>query len=222
MPEYPPVPQHLRTDVGFSIGGSTPTHIRQFWAFTGSAPSSATALAIAQHLRGLYVTNVVPLMPTNWSLTNVTCTDLSTTSGAVGVATGGTFGSRPGEQNSANDAVVVHFLISRRYRGGKPRNYIPMGVAGDQTQSRNWTTAFITTATTAMNAIQTGMKGFASGGVTISTQTNVSYYKGFTTYNGSGGRPKVRNTLRATPVTDTITGLVVDTRIGSQRRRLNQ
>lgn len=220
MPPLPPHAGLLKIVIhwGLPSGGFSTTGLH--WAYTGSVPTAAAANAIAASVRTSAVTQFLPRLTTDRTLQNVTVTDLSSSSGVVGLAAASSGGARPTPGISVNDALVVDYLIGRRYRGGKPRSYYPFGADADQLGGNQWTTAFVTEMNNAVTAFTAAVVGVSSGGTILSSPLSVSYYSGFTTYTGSGGRPKVRATLRPTPLLDPITSHAVLKRIGSQRRRL--
>jgi hypothetical protein len=116
--------------------------------------------------------------------------------------------------------VLVNFLITRRYRGGKPRWYLPWGGGGDLTSRQEWTAGFITNVTSAISAIRTGFIGASSGSTSVSNQVNVSYYSGFTAVeNPITHRWRNVPTLRATPAVGVIESYSVAGLVSSQRRR---
>lgn len=220
MPPLPPHAGLVKIEIfwGLPSGGFSTTGLH--WAYTGSVPTAAAANAIAASVRTAAVTQFLPRLTTDRTLQNVTVTDLSSSSGVVGLAAASSGGARPTPGLSVNDATVVDYTIGRRYRGGKPRSYYPFGANADQTGGNLWTSAYLTEINNAVTAFTTAVVGVNSGGTILSTPVSVSYYSGFTTYTGSGGRPKTRATLRATPLLDPITAHSVRRTIGSQRRRL--
>ena len=128
--------------------------------------------------------------------------------------------------NSLNAALIrTAFLgsmkIARRYRGGKPRTYLPIGGAGKLQDAQTWTSAFVADIQAALNQIIADIAVTASGGCALGNLVNVSYYEGFvSSQNPITLRwrtiPKQRT---AGPLVDPVTSWVAETRIGSQRRR---
>lgn len=219
MAELPPVPNVLKVDIQWVLPNKL-SGTGLFWAFTGSLTSATTANAIAAAIRTACVTDFVPLFPIATALGQVKVVDLTNTSNPVGLQTGSTSGARPGPALSVNDAAVVDFTVNRRYRGGKPKAFFPFGNGTDQQGGNEWTAAFVASVNSAYTSFNTALNAISTGGVVLTGQRSVSYYKGFTTYNGSGGRPKVRATQRPTPVVDIVSNHATNLIVGSQRRRL--
>jgi hypothetical protein len=134
-----------------------------------------------------------------------TCTVTDLTSDSAGQGQGGEFvaGTRAGDDLSAGTAALVNFHIARRYRGGKPRAYLPLGVAGDIVTGR-WSGSFVTAVFNAMTDFQADALGLGVG-CAIASPISVSYV--------NAGAPRV------IPVKDDITSWTVPALVGSQRRR---
>ena len=85
---------------------------------------------------------------------------------------------------------------------------------------QQWTNALITSVTTAINAYIAATAGVSSGGTTIASRVNISYFNNFhTVLNPVTGRYRNVPTLRAVPVVDAITGSLFRQTVASQRRR---
>jgi hypothetical protein len=115
-------------------------------------------------------------------------------------------GSALGAALPAQTACLINLHISRRYRGGHPRLYWPLGSAIDIADPQHWSSSFLTAVTTGINAMNTALQGFTSPTINNPTLTNVSYYHG--------------NGLRTTPLKDPVATLSVNGTPGSQRRRI--
>jgi hypothetical protein len=117
-------------------------------------------------------------------------------------------------------AVLVNYLISRRYRGGKPRAYLPWGDAGQLTSRQSWSGTFVTAVDSAFSTFYAAVIGLSAGSTTITDHVNVSYYDGFTVVTDPVTH-RARNvpTLRGTPIVDVILSFAANPRPGSQRRR---
>jgi hypothetical protein len=188
--------------------------------FPGSEPDVAVLETFAGAVNSLWNANIAPLASTSVELNQCNVTDLSSDSApAVEVATG-LPGTRDGAGLSADASMVASILIPRRYRGGHPRNYWPLGIQSDLEDPQHWTSAFVT-------ACETGIGEFL-GEITTSgwpdsgtlNLVNVSYYNGFTAVeNPLTGRYRNVPTVRGTPLVDTSTGLRANPYVGSQRRR---
>jgi hypothetical protein len=113
----------------------------------------------------------------------------------------------------AGTAALVSYPITRHYRGGHPRSYLPVGVESDLLTQTSWSAAFVTAVRAAWAAVKAQLIVGAGAFAPIS-QVNVSYY---------GGAPPVagHSVPRLVPISDAIAvdALVVSNQLASQRRR---
>jgi hypothetical protein len=128
---------------------------------------------------------------------------------------------RRGQLCLASAALLWNFVVNRRYRGGKPRQYWPFGGAQDTTGLNQWAPAFLTAVNSALVAYQNGLLGLTWTGGNVTGLVSISYYKGFTVITDpSTGRAENKPTPRSSPVVDTITGWHANPGVATQRRRL--
>jgi hypothetical protein len=156
---------------------------------------------------------------TDTSLTSVLVTDLSDPSGA-NVSTGAAHaGTRVGGFLPASSCALLNFSLARRYRGGKPRAYLPAGCQPDLGNAQTWTTAFTNAVLAAFRAFRTDVYNSTKSWSATAEQVNISYYHQVLV--GPPPTPPVYvEQVRPTPVIDVITGESVSSTVGSQRRRL--
>lgn len=219
MPPLPLVPNVLRADLQWHDGSDLSVSSRHFFRYSGGPPTSADALALAADIYAAMSPHD-GLWDTFSEFAGVKVTDLSSNTGGVGEHAQATVGARPNTPLPGGVAVVVNYVIARRYRGGKPRNYLPWFVADDIDPRQVWFAEATNDATTALSAFFTAVIGLVSGGTTITSHVNVSYYSGFTAVqNPITGRWRNVPKLRTTPVVDDILSWSVSSRPGSQRRR---
>jgi hypothetical protein len=108
----------------------------------------------------------------------------------------------------------------RRYRGGKPRGYWPLGTATDLQTRQTWTSDFTSAAVTILQNIYSQNNDQSADGCTITNQVNVSYYgPPNRIITGSTGRVRTVSTVRAVPIVDSVTAVSINDRLASQRRR---
>lgn len=221
MPPLPSVPNALKLTIGFALGDDAAATSRLHFAYTGTPPDNAACLAFATTASGAANTYLKSMVGTGNSITSVSVLDLSSPSGGFGIDSSVITGSRGSGLLAAGTAVLLSMAIARRYRGGKPRAYFPFGITGDLTSANQWASGSVAAFLDAINNFQVAMDGQVSGGCTIDQLINISYYEGFTgVTNPITGRTKDVAKLRtAGPVVDVITGLSVNTRPASQRRR---
>lgn len=174
-------------------------------AGTGWTSTELNALAAA--VRSAWVTNVLPLQSSTVYLNDVTTIDLASETGPAGVATGSSSGSKVTAIQPLNCAVCWSWAIARRYRGGHPRTYIAGLVSDQVSNATSITTAAQSAHAAAAAAIRTAVNAVTTSAGTAKLAT-VHYYRA--------------GAVLATPLVSQITGVSVDTRIDSQRRRLGR
>lgn len=219
MPALPSVPSVLKAQFQHTYGG-VPAWTHMYFRYSGNAPAVADAAAIANSLKSAWTTNFAPQACTACSLVLVQVTDLSSPTGAQNVSGGAAVAGTLGAALTANDCVLVNGHIVRRYRGGKPRQYWPLGAVSAVANPQQWSTTFVNNVQAAYNAIQTAALAITWAGGNIASQVSVGYYHGFTVVtNPTTGRAKNVPKPLPTPNVDTIASSTVNSRIATQRRR---
>lgn len=221
MPSLPAVPGVLRAQLKWSDSEDLNVTTTLFFSYSGGAPSDAATLALA--------TDILVAMEacsTQWlvsvQLTECEVTDLSSDEGAQASFSGTTAGSVGGQVLAGGTCLVANYTISRRYRGGKPRSYLPWGSASTLENAQQWDADFLSDCRSKLDTFFATCIGSTSGGCTITNQVNVSYYNGSTAVIvGSAGseRGKTIPTRRAVPLVNAVTSRAILGRPGSQRRR---
>jgi len=109
--------------------------------YGGAAPSFGDCEAWAHTWWNEWVSELTPTQPAQTSLTSVTVTDLSSSTGADGTWDGA---GTPVPGTSAHGMLPLHscFVLSktilRRYRGGHPRMDLPIGTTNDLNDDGHW------------------------------------------------------------------------------------
>jgi hypothetical protein len=220
VPPLPSVSGVIRVAVTGIYGSSNTVVSRFFVHYSGTAPTNAQLNTFCAAVRATHVTNVKPLSGGQWELTEVVAEDLSSATGAVGLWAGADGGSRAGSPLAASTAMVIAYQIARRYRGGHPRGYWPLGVSGDLTGAQEWSSTFQTAVNTGMAAFFAGVLAAGWTGAGTLTHVNVSYFSGFTVVTSpTTGRARNVPTLRGSAIVDTVLGYSARHVPGSQRRR---
>jgi hypothetical protein len=137
-------------------------------------------------------------------------TDLSSDTGASAEYTDSTTGTVAGAVLPMSAAVVVSWPILRRYRGGHPRSYFPLGTADtlEGTSTIDWQASFLTNVQNDALGFMNGVGDYTGPNIGNTTLVNVSYR--------SGG------SLRPTPLVDLLQHPIAKVRICTQRRRLGK
>lgn len=209
MPPLPVVPGVVKLVVAGHNEDSDFVNIYHV-AYSGGPPVgsdlSAFAADIGTQLPYIYTHNG----SLDLNLDSQTYTDLSSDTGAVYEAALSGTGTVTGSVLPMSASVVVSHEILRRYRGGHPRTYLPLGTAStlEGSSTRFWQASFLTNTQDDFEMFRTATAAGVRGSVNWLGLCSVSYRSG-----------KVQ---RMTPVVDQIVGSVARTRICTQRRRLGK
>jgi hypothetical protein len=220
VPALPPVAGVIRLQFQGSYQAAPNVIWRMFFRYTGTAPTAAQLNTWCATMFTGAVSDITPYQHAEYTLLATLAEDLSTASSAVGIHSGSQAGTRGGLALPGSVAALINLHISRRYRGGKPRIYLPAGNQADILNAQQWGATFITNLQAAYAALVAYAIANPPGTATLVTQVNVSYYNGFTVFNPGGGR-RAKNipTLRGTPLVDDVSSASVNGRFASQRRR---
>lgn len=215
LPEIPCVRVRLTYNEGFTGEGGN----RFYLSYAGSAPTSANCATLASDVASAWESHIAPLVSTFSALMEVDVLDIASESGTSGTWNGNNVGSRSGSVLPDQVATNVAFQIARRYRGGKPRMFLPPPVAGDISTQSVWSSAFVTAVNSGVTAFFSALEALSIGAIGALAHVNVSYYKGFTNITNSSGRERAVPKYRAAALVEPITGYAAKQLMGSQRRR---
>jgi hypothetical protein len=177
-------------------------------SYGGSGPLTQTeADLISSGMRSNWQSTVVAHVGSNYQLGNVETVDLSTVLGVVGNQGGSSAGAGAAPFEAANVALCVTWKIARHYRGGRPRTYICGIVVGNRANANTWTAGTVTNWTTYFTAFKSTVAAMS-----IPTRTMALVCVHY----------RVNKTDQDPPLVDPITGVTVDDRVDSQRRRLGR
>jgi len=219
-PLPPPELPVLKYTIDWIVGLDNSCSTRWFIQYSGTPPTNAQCNTACQSIFNALVTEFVPLMSPQVFLKAVNIQDITTTTGGEGSAGTQTQGTRTGNPLSAQAAALVNHVVQRRYRGGKPRVYLPLGTATDLANSQTWTAAFQTAVNTAWS--QCIAVSIANGPTTSVGHVNVSFYEGFTSYQNPVTKRWYNLSTPRSPnaKVDPIASFNVNPRVGTQRRRV--
>lgn len=192
---------------------------RFYLSYSGSSPSGANCVTLAGDIEAAWLSHMASVTPALWSLNEVDVLDIATDTGLSGQWTGSEAGTRTGASTPQQCAFNLEFGIARRYRGGKPRMFLPPGTDADMVNNNSWDSTFETAVVTAFSAFMSEIEALDIGSMGTLQHVNLSYYKGFTNITNSSGRERAVPTYRAAALLDTIESYIPKTIIGSQRRR---
>jgi hypothetical protein len=222
MPALPDAPNVLRVAYGFHVGSDLGAGCREFFQYTGAAPSAPDLVTLATAIGASATANLIPLMQADTVLETVTITDLTSPTSAEGFALVDENGTRAGGELPADAALLQSLEILRRYRGGHPRTYWPFGTDTDIASRQTWEGAFVTACVDGLAAHFATWSVELPAGMASVTPVNISYYKGFDVVTGSTGRARNVSLVRAAPVIDVVVSSIVRPNIASIRRRLQE
>lgn len=219
MAPLPAVSEVVRVDLKYTWASDTDVLNRFFVTYTGTAPTVANLNTFCAAVRGAWNTNLKAFAQTAVVLTQTEATDLTSSSAARGLDSTSVTGTRNGAILPAQTSVVVRLAIARRYRGGKPRIYMPLFDSTDLQNGQAWKSASTASLLTSVNAFFAAVLAAPWAGATLNSLVNVSYYNGFHNVTYPSGRVRSVPTLRGTPTVDTVTAFSINPAPGTQRRR---
>jgi hypothetical protein len=218
-PVPPPASPCLRVRLDYTqtdgfLGGN-----RFYLSYAGSAPTPGNCTSIAAGIEAAWLGYLSPEINQDWALTEVDVLDITTESGSSGQWAGTESGGVEGTALPGQCAVNVEFGIARRYRGGKPRMFLPPCTTAQQQDAGHWSADYVSAVNTAVGQFFTAIAALDIGTVGALSHVNLSYFKGFTNITNSSGRERAVPTYRATALVDPVESYITKAEIGSQRRR---
>lgn len=208
MPPLPSAPQVLKMVAKFTDDVVSPVVICHL-LYSGAAPSVADVEGIAGEWGGQLMNGLKTLYNASMVLAEVDIFDLTSPTSAAGTATIGVAGTDINLASAAQAALLLHKTISRRYRGGHPRTYLPGPALDHQDTVKTWVAGAVTTAQAAwLSAITATAAASPYGATTVLEEVNVSYHNA--------------HAIRPVPVIDIITSVTGEAVMATQRRRLQR
>lgn len=218
----PPLPDRstLHVELVYEPPDANEAGSRFFLRYAGSAPSPANCVSIAGDIGTAWASNMNSLVPANWSLNKVIVSDITTRMGNFGEDDTLHTGTRSGTEIPQQVATNVEFKLQQKYRGGKPRIYLPPGVNSDVVNDVHWTDDFIAAVNSGVAGFFTDVQAISVGSVGALTHTMVSFYHLFDNKISSSGRayaaPRYRD---PNALTIDVNGYTCKQLLSSQRRR---
>jgi hypothetical protein len=220
VPPIPDVPDVLAIQLKLKVGNANVVS-RVNVRYESDAPTRQQLITYASSIDAAIGTHLLHLCSVQVKTVEIMITDLTTTSSARGTVPSDQHGTRPGLWNGAGVAALINFKVARRYRGGKPRLYLPFFVAADLTEALEWSEPALAEGTVGWARFMSSVLTDTPSGLTVIEQVNVSHYAGFEiAVDERTGRSRNVNQLRIDgPAVDKITGFSINPKLGSQRRR---
>jgi hypothetical protein len=218
----PPLPDTpcLRVNLDYKWVDSSLSGGRFYLSYAGSAGSAGDLGTLASDISSQWNTSIAGLCCPDVSLVEVDVLDIATRTGLSAQSAAIHAGTRSGAVLPQDVAFNVEWGIARRYRGGKPRMYWPMGTQPDLVDTAHWLSTFVTTVGTDVTAFFTAINALSIGGLGALQHVNLSYYEGFHNVTDTSGRTYPRPLYR-TPnaVHDDVKSYIPKALVSSQRRR---
>ena len=220
MPTPPSVPGVARFRFLGTLANAALWGTRMYIAYAGGPPAASDLLSIAGGLASLFNTNIWALQSDGAEFSAVDAVDLSSSLGAAATALVTHLGGSANGQMDNQIAAVIKYVIDRRYRGGKPKMYLPAVPNNVQLDTAHFTNTYANDMGTGFSNFQAGLSGISSGGTSLANVVNVSFYSGFNAIeNLADGRWRNVPKYRGAPVIDVVSSFTCDTLMGSQKRR---
>ena len=218
MPPLPTVSGVAKIRYHHTFGTDANVVNGNFCRFTGAADETSLnnwALAITNS----WNTHLAPLLSNQIILNSVEIEDL----GSASAATGSDVANHPGAVTTlavpANVAMIISYQINRRYRGGKPRQYIAGLPNAGLEDEDHWLGSTINSWEAAYTLHQQTVAQFAGGNLTATAIVNVGYVSGHTWQQDQHGNWHRLPVYLANPHVDLVNGYIAKPVVGTQRRR---
>lgn len=180
MPAFPPVPNVLKIVISGTydeLGAYQWANVFH-WVYGGGIPTLADVSNFADLFYGSYSSFFTASMPASQSMQNAQVTDLSSDTGAQADSPTVTPGTATGAKLPGNACMLISKTINRRYRGGHPRSYMPIGTETNLLDQANWNDDFVTSSLTQYLAFVDDLVGETAGAIALGAECTVSYYDG--------------------------------------------
>jgi hypothetical protein len=217
----PPLPASpcVRVRLDYTATDSTEAGSRFYLSYAGAAPTGGNCATLASDIAAAWATHIAPLVSDVFALTEVDVLDISSLTGLSGNWTGTNAGTASGTALPSQVATNVEFDIARRYRGGKPRMFLPATVSASQVDGAHWSSTFITAVNTGVAAFYAEIEALTIGAVGTLAHVNLSYYQGFKNITNSSGRERAVPQYRAAALLDSIEGYACKAVMSTQKKR---
>lgn len=207
-----------------AIGGQGPFGSGFCLRYTGAAPTTAQLTTFAGTVAAEWNTNLAALTRSADILTVVTAVDLANPGTIQGEWTGTHDGTRAGTASTAGICAALAFSPDHRYRGSRPKAFLPMGIDSDLASVQHWTTDFTGDVETAWAAFLAGILATDTSGIALGEQCSVHYIGPPYTVKSNSGNTRSHSvgTPVDPPAVYTTLAAVCATKVGSQRKRLGK
>lgn len=209
----------MRVRLDYDSAGGGKAGNRFYLSYAGAAPTAANCATLASDIATAWSSNLASLISSSFALKEVDVLDIASLTGLSGNWTGSENGTDGSTVIPANVATNIEYNIARRYRGGKPRLFLPSPGSDAMANQDQWSTTFVTNCNTGVSAFFAAIAALSIGAVGTLAHVNLSYYTGFKNITNSSGRERAVPQYRAAALVDSISGYSTKGVISSQRRR---
>ncbi len=210
----------VKIQLDWTTGNPTNISSHFYMSYTGVGTDPGDLTGIAIGVANAYDAHLSTLCSTGITFDQATVIDCSTSPGMAGSDTATVAGIRSGNIPTDATAVNLKLAIARRYRGGKPKIFLPFGVVGDLSNPATWDAALLSAVDTQWASFITACKAISGTALSLVAQSSISYFKGYTARtNPVTGRLYYVATPRAVPVVDLVLSAQAQARVAQQRRR---
>lgn len=217
-PPLPDVPC-VRVRLIYNQGNPGEGGNRLYLSYSGSAPTGANCTTLATDIGAAWGLHIAPVVSATYELTEVDVLDIATNSGLSGQAHPDVGGDITDPELPDNCASNCEFNIARRYRGGKPRMYLPPPSTSQLANQSTYTALHVSNVGVQVAAFFAEIEALSIGAMGTLQHVNLSYYSGYTNVEVPGRRAKVIPNYRPLALHDNVVGYSPKAVIGSQRRR---
>jgi len=175
--------------------------------YSGGPPSNTTLNSASAIFLNEWQTYIAPHSNAAVVASKVVITDLSSATGSQGENLGNVPGTAAGVALPAHTCFLIQKAINRRYRGGHPRAYLPVGSTGSLANSNSWTGAFQTAVT---NDYASLISKTANGGMWAGAGSEVTVHR------------KLNDEVLTIPLVDIVQSYTGSPEVASQRRRIGR
>jgi hypothetical protein len=221
MPGPVPTPTGVvRAVMGFAPSTDANVRSRFDMSYGGGPPSTSDLLNWAALVSSAFGTHLAALLTSSDALEYVEGIDLQVPGTPAGVYSTAVAGTRSGTQVPLSVTACINFTPDRRYRGSKPKIFLPFGTDSDVNNPDTWTSTFKTAVDSGWAAFIAELAGATVGSIVLGGQVCVSYYSGTEPNPNPRGRLQRIPTPRTVPLVQPITNHGLNLIFGAQRRRL--
>jgi hypothetical protein len=179
VPPLAPVPGVIKTVVTCSGNDGRIAQNVLHYSYTGPAPNNSDLNDFCLAVWNAWVAQLTPFQPAGTSLVRVDAVDLSSILSASGFEDNGGApvpGTSVGGLIPISTAFLVSKQVGRRFRGGHPRSYFPIGVVTDLNNDGDWKGASVTAMLNGAVAFIVAPLGNTYGATTIQREVYPTYF----------------------------------------------